>query len=140
VWRQLLTFAVGFGMLLLLGPTLLTWVGIQKNLLPQGLLCLLAVWTFLEMHMNSWTTFLATENRIPSLWPVTITNIGIVVLAYALAKGTDWGVAAVIAAPLIAGALFNFWYWPKAGAGNIGVGWMKLMFGRPTGPAKEGGS
>lgn len=129
LWRQALTFIVQFLLLLALGPTVLTWLGIQKNLLPQPLLWLMAAWLFLEMHSGTWTTFLATENRIPSLWPVTIANFISITLAIVLTRGTDWNVGAVIAAPLISGLLFNFWYWPRAGAANIGTTWLKLMFG-----------
>ena len=40
---------------------------------------------------------------------------------------TDLKVGALVAAPLVAGAIFNYWYWPKAGARSLHTTWLRFM-------------
>jgi hypothetical protein len=131
VWLQWGTFVAGVFGLLLLGPWLFGFVGIQKTMPPPKLLILVAIWVFMESNVGTWTTFLSTENRIPSLWPMTIANLVSALMAYVLSVKTNWGVASVVMAPMIVGALFNYWYWPHAAARNVGLSWVRLMFEPP---------
>ena len=40
---------------------------------------------------------------------------------------TDLKVGSLVAAPLVAGAIFNYWYWPKAGARSLHTTWLRFM-------------
>lgn len=112
-------------------PLLVDFGILKKEVLPAPWFLLLLVSTFLDMKMIVWTTFLSTENRVPSLWPVTATNVIIVALVWLLAEPSLLGLGAFACAPLMAGALFNYWFWPIAGARNLKSSWLRYMFVPP---------
>lgn len=113
---QTASFVAMAGFILVAGPPLLRLVAPDKSLLPPFWLRLLALNTLLEMHLSFWTLLLATENRIPSLWPTVLTNTCVIGLAFWLVTHTTLGVGALVLPPLLLGALFNYWFWPWAGA------------------------
>src|SRR5262249_38166466 len=107
LWLQNLTFlalaAFAFG----LGPACLRLMGSDKELLPPPLLFLLLFHGFLEVQTSFWTTMLSTENRIPSVWPITITNLASVLLAAVLARTTTLGLGTFVVAPICTWLVFN---------------------------------
>jgi len=121
LWLQNATFVFMAGCAMLLGPTLLTWIGSGKELLPNGLLGLLALVFLLELQFNFWTTLVSTENRIPSLWPTVATQIVALGLYLLFSLLFDLGLLSLILAPLVAGSLFNYWYWMFRGARSAGT-------------------
>jgi O-antigen/teichoic acid export membrane protein len=112
------------------GQPLLHWIGSNKKMLPHGWFAVLLVNAFLEVHIVFWTTLLSLENRIPSLWPVVITTVAGLGLVVALVQFTSLGLASFVVAPLLAGSVFNYWYWPYAGARSLDTTWLRFMFGR----------
>jgi len=102
-------------------------------MLPFGWLSLLTLYLFLEMQFAFWTHLLTTENRVPSLWATVVTyplGVGLVWLLY---EATQLGIGAFVLGPLLAGSLFNYWYWPIAGAWSLQTNWVKFVFMRPAG-------
>jgi O-antigen/teichoic acid export membrane protein len=116
---QTASFLAMAAFILWAGPPLLAVVAPDKSLLPAFWLRLLALNTLLEMHFSFWTVLLSTENRIPSLWPAVLTNTCVIGLAFWLVTHSTLGVGALVLPPLVLGTLFNYWYWPWAGARSL---------------------
>jgi hypothetical protein len=83
------------------------------------------------MQYTFWTTLISTENRIPSLWAAVITNCSTLLLAGMLAHYSSLGWGAFVIAPLCCGLLFNYWYWPRAGARSIEALWPGFILRAP---------
>src|ERR1043166_4412757 len=131
VWLQSLTFVLLAGIAVSAGPPLLAIWGSGKSVLPSGWLSLLALFVFLEMQFAFWTQLLTTENRVPSLWATVITYPVGVGVAWFLSQATSVGIGAFVLGPFLAGCLFNYWYWPIAGARSLQTNWAKFVFTRP---------
>jgi hypothetical protein len=127
---QSATFIVLAAIALGAGPFLLTRWGGGKSMLPIGWLTLLVLNAFMEMQFAFWTHLLSTENRIPSLWATVVTYSSGVLLTFGLLKLTPLGLGAVVLGPLIAGGMFNYWYWPVVGAKSLQTGWLRFTFFR----------
>jgi len=132
LWLQTATFVALAAGFIWLGPALVKWVAPDKHLLEPRWLVLMAVYAFLEMKYIFWTTVISTDNRIPSLWAAVWTNVATLLLAAALAYGTNLGIGAFVIAPLVCGLALNYWYWPRQGAASLGATWWKFMFNRPA--------
>lgn len=130
-WLQALTFLALAAAAVALGPWLLHWLGTTKQLLPGLWLVLIGANVFLEMWASFWTVLIATENRVPSLWPTVITNLGSLTLALVLLAQTSLGLGAIVVAPLICGCGFGYWYWPLAGARSLKISWFEFTFRKP---------
>ena len=116
IWLQNLSFLAGAIPLVLLGPWLIARLGTDKEMLPVVWLGLLALTVFLDLHFTVWGTYFSTGNVIPSLWPAVITNVASLGLSLSLIHFTSLGLGGLVLGPLIAGSVFNYWYWPLAGA------------------------
>ncbi len=132
VWLQNLTFLAMAGGLLLLGPFLLRTFGSGKQMLPLFWMGLLVLNSFLESQFSLWGTLISTENRQPYLWPAVATNVASLALSLVLIRTTDLGLGAFVLGPLIPGLLFNYWYWPLAGARSIQTSWLRFTFSGPS--------
>jgi len=132
LWLQMGTFLFLAALACALGPWLLRWIGSDKQLLPPLWFLLLLVHGFFDGGVTVWTTFLATENRVPSLWPIVAMNAANVVLVLLLIFTTDLQLGVFAVVPLITGAVFNYWYWPIAGARNLRTTWLRFTFSRAT--------
>jgi hypothetical protein len=131
VWLQNLTFLAGAMALLACGPFLLTHFGHGKQLLPLPWLALMTLGAFLDMQFNIWGTLISTENRLPYLWPTVATNVLSLALSLVLIHFTGLGLGALVLGPLIAGSLFNYWYWPLFAARGLGTNLFRLLFQGP---------
>jgi len=127
---QLATYLVLAGALLLVGQQLLDWIARGKKLLPSPWLAAMALNVFLEMHFSFWGSLLASENRVPSLWPTVWTNLLGVVAGFVLLTHWRPGIESLIVGPLVVGCLFNYWYWAIAGARNLGLSYPGFLFAR----------
>jgi len=132
VWLQALTFLVLAAIAVSTGPPLLAVWGGGKSMLPLAWLSLLALFVFMEMQFAFWTHLLTTENRVPSLWATVITYPLGVGLAWFFYQATSVGIGAYVLGPLVAGCLFNYWYWPIAGARSLQTNWVRFVFMRPS--------
>lgn len=130
LWRQLLTFAVLAAALVPLAQPLLAVLGSNKEVLPQTWFALLALNAMLESHLSAWGMLITTGNRIPVMWAVLLSNLAGLALAVLLIANLSLGVAALVAAPLLVGCAFNYWYWPAYGARFMGASWSSFMFQR----------
>src|SRR6266542_1329625 len=132
VWLQVLTYCVLAAGAFFFGPSLLRWMGSNKELMAASWFLLLLANGLLESLVGFWTTLLSTENRVPSLWPMVTTNVVNLLLVLLLTQSTDLGLGAFAVVPLVTGSLFNYWYWPKAGARSLQTTWLRYTFSRPS--------
>jgi len=137
VWLQTLTFLLLAGMVVLWGPALLKQFGSHKELLPLPWLAALMLYTLLELQFSLWTTLMATGNRLPHLWPTVATYIFSLILSLALVHFTTLGLGALVLGPLLAGAVFNYWYWPPFAARGIGTTLLRFLFFGPSQPGRS---
>jgi O-antigen/teichoic acid export membrane protein len=128
VWLQTLTFFLLAGAVVFIGPLLLQQFGSGKEMLPTLWLLVLVLGTFFEMQFSLWTTLIVTENRMPYLWPTVGTHVLSLVLSLSLVHFTTLGLGALVLGPLLAGALFNYWYWPFAAARRIHTTLFSFLF------------
>ena len=132
LWLQLLTFVALAGWLVPLAQPLLNWLGSNKEVLPVGWFALLALNALLEQHFSAWGSLIATGNRIPVMWPALLGTLAGLTLTLVLLNVTTWGLGALVAAPLLVGCAFNYWYWAGYGARFMGTSWPSFMFQRQT--------
>lgn len=124
---QNLTYMLGALVLVATAEPLLRWVGLNKEPLSTGLFALLALNHFLYLRFAFWVYLIATDNRLPFLWPIVLTNIATIGLAFVLVEFLGLGLPAIVTAPLITGALFNYWYWMFPGARELGTTWWQFV-------------
>jgi hypothetical protein len=131
VWLQNLSFLFMAAVLVLCGPYLLKLFGSGKQMLPAGWVCLMSLDAFLLMQFSLWGTLIFTQNRLPYLWPTVATNVLSFLLSLNLVAFTSLGLGALVLGPLIAGSLFNYWYWPPYAARCVGTTLFRFLFRRP---------
>ena len=132
VWLQTITFLGLAGAAVLLGPLILGWLRSHKEMLSSTWLWTLMLWTFLDMQFTTWGTLIATGNRLTYLWPTVATNILSLMLSLALVHFTSLGLGALVLGPLLAGVVFNYWYWPPFAARGIGTTLFRFLFFGPS--------
>ena len=74
---------------------------------------------------------MATANNLAYLWPTVATNVLSLILSLLLVYFTRLGLGALVLGPLLAGVLFNFWYWPAYAARDIGTTLFHFLFFGP---------
>lgn len=130
-WLQNITYVLLVAGIVAIIPALLHWRGSDKSLLPGLWLSLMALNGFLELNCTFWNTLIATENRLPMVWPTLISNLLSLTVIILLTQTTDFGLASFVIAPLAIGLSFNYWKWPHEGARSIGTSWFGFLFSRP---------
>jgi hypothetical protein len=128
LWLQYLTFIFGCAVLLLCGPMMLSLLGGGKQILPAGWMTLMMLNTLLEMQFIIWGTLMFTENRMTYLWPTVATNVISLLLSLLLVHYSSLGLGALVLGPLLAGAIFNYWFWPLYMARSLGTPLFRYMF------------
>jgi O-antigen/teichoic acid export membrane protein len=131
-WLQNITFLILAGGIVFCGPTLLQWWGSGKEMLPATWLIVLMSYAFLNMQFVMWSTLIATGNRLSYLWPTVATNVLSLALSLALVHFTTLGLGALVLGPLLAGIIFNYWYWPPFAAKGIGTTLFHFIFLGPS--------
>jgi O-antigen/teichoic acid export membrane protein len=128
-WLMVGTFVLLSAAAILVGPMLLELLKSDKQMLSSGLLLLVALYAILDLHYVFWSTLLAMENRIPTLWTAVVTNVISLLLGIALST-TSLGIAGLVIAPLISGSVFLYWYWPAIGARSLDTTWTRFILRR----------
>ena len=134
VWLQSISFVLMAAVLLFFGPFLLEHLGSGKKVLPPPWFALLALGSFLDMQLAFWTTVIFIGNRLPFLWPVIACNALSLTFSLTLIHFTPLGLGALVLGPILAGSLFNYWYWPPNACRSIGTSLFRLLFTRHCAP------
>jgi Na+-driven multidrug efflux pump len=138
IWLQSLTFLFLAAGVVFCIPFLLRCLGSNKEMLPIGWLLALTLGAFLDLQFTTCTTLISTENRLPFLWPTVATNVLSLSLTLALVHFTSLGMGALVLGPLLAGSLFNYWYWPFYAARRMGTTLPRFLFSGPAKPLEKG--
>ncbi len=139
IWLQTLTFVCMAAFVLFCGPPLLHRFASGKQVLSAPWFGLLALCSFLDLHTSTWGTVILLGNRMPFLWYSVVTNILSLTLSLTLIHTTTLGLGALVLGPLLAGSVFNCWYWPLYGARTLGTNLFRaLMPGRRPPQSNEG--
>lgn len=125
-----LTYLILAAAAVMLGPWLLEKLGTDKTMLDRVWLWFLVVESLGRLNFGFWTTLIATENRIPALWPLVGTHALGVVVAAVWVGWMGGGVEALVLTPLVLGSLFNFWWWSRVGVRMLGVTLVGFVLGR----------
>jgi len=131
-WLQNITFLILAAGIVFCGPTLLRWFGSGKEILPATWLQVLMLYAFLNMQFVLWGTLISTGNRLSYLWPTVATNVLSLALSLTLVHFTTLGLGALVLGPLLAGIVFNYWYWPPFAARGIGTTLFRFIFFGPS--------
>ena len=130
LWLQNLTFLFLAAGVVMCGSAALHWIGGGKEILSTGWLVWLMLYFLLYSHYVTWGTLLATANDLSYMWPTVATNVLSLILSLLLVHFTGLGLGALVLGPLLAGIVFNFWYWPAYAARQIGISLLRfLLFG-----------
>jgi hypothetical protein len=130
IWLQTATYVCIALLAMFAAPFLLEFFSTGKSVLPFHWLALLSLMVFLDLQFSFWSGLIATENRLPFLWPVVISNMFALALTLYFVKFTRLGLGAFVLAPLLAGVLLNYWFWPIKGAQSMGIGLFRFLFVR----------
>ena len=115
-----------------LGPALLALFRSKTQLLPFPWFLLLLTQAFLDLQLIFWTSLLGTENRVPWVWPTTCAHLVSVVLIVTNSHATSLGLGVFVLVPFLTNCLFNYWYWPIAGARSLGTSWIRFVTWKET--------
>ncbi len=108
--RCLATYAAGAAGILLAGPWALELLHSRTPLLPLPLLGALLLMLGLDFIVGFHSAIIQTANRFPHLRVYLFS--GILTLALAFALGRTFGVAGILAAPLLAQSAVTYWWIP----------------------------
>lgn len=128
IWLETFTFAALASAALVLTPHFLKLGIISKDVLPAPWFLVLLFNSFLETQMIIWGTLLTTENKVPTLWPIAVTNVATLATVWLLFEQSTFGIGVFALAPLLTGVAFNYWFWPRQGARNLRTSWFRYMF------------
>ena len=92
----------------------------------------------MELYLGFWISLISTENRIPFLWHAVASSLLSVSLALILIHTTSLGIGALVLAPLLAGSLLNYWYWPSVSARSLNTHLFRFMFAGPQASPAQG--
>jgi len=138
IWLQTLTFLLLAGGVVFGGPILLRWVGSGKNVLPLTWILCLMLGGFLELQLATWGTLISTENRFPYFRHAVASNVLSLMLSLILVHFTSLGLGALVLGPILAGSIFNYWYWPSVAARGMGTTLFHFLFFGPPKPTASG--
>jgi len=127
---QMASFTAMAAVVVPLSPWLLTLLKTDKSVLPMIWMAFLTLYTFAEMHLSSWATFISLGNRLPFLPITVLTNVASVGLSLVMLQFTSLGFGALVLGPLLAGAVHNYWRWPREGCRVLETSWTRLFFSR----------
>jgi len=120
-----LVFTVGLFVLIVLGDSLLVFIGSKTELLPMWPLALLGFIFLLEMNHSIAATYLTTMNRIPFLYSSLISGLGIMVMA--LMSINQLGVLGLIASQGLVQLAYNNWKWPREAIFHLEIPLQRIL-------------
>lgn len=127
---QVMTFVMLAALAIVAGPVLLEWKGSDKRMLPPLWLVVLAFNALGEMNFSFWTTLISTENRIPSVGPLVVTQLMVLGSVGVLVLGLGWGLEAFVMMPLLLGGMFNYWWWARQGSRILRTTFWRFLLGK----------
>ena len=107
-----MAFACGGLAIALLGNWALDILGSETQLLAGGLLAFLVLHYYLETNMVNATEYLLAKNEVPFYKRYLVSGCITVVLLFLFVGYFELGVWGIIAAPMLAQSVLQYWKWP----------------------------
>jgi O-antigen/teichoic acid export membrane protein len=114
---SLIVYVIGLMLLIVLGNDLLSALGSEATLLPNNLLLLYGVITFLEVNHSIAASYIATTNHLPFVLAAIISGLAVTTLS--LLTVGKFGVMGIILAQGVVQAAYNNWKWPMMAAKDL---------------------
>jgi O-antigen/teichoic acid export membrane protein len=111
VARCALTYALGAAGILIVARPLLELMKSRTPLLPPPLLSALLVMIGLDFFVGFHSAVIVSANRFPHLTIYVASGLATIALAFGL--GASYGVAGIIAAPILAQLVCAYWWIPR---------------------------
>jgi len=108
----LLTYIVGAMALLILGKWALKFIGSQTQIMPQLLILVSIIVSFLESNHSIAGGILLSKNEVPFFKAALLSGGLTVLLLVLFFKFTNFSLWAMIAAPGLAQGVYQNWKWP----------------------------
>ncbi len=106
------TFILGSSVLLLLGPSILEWIG-SKIMLPSfSILFIYLLVSLLETNHSLFANLITTKNEVPFVKPSIISGFFIILGSYLSLKYTSLGLLGLILVQGFCQLAYNNWKWP----------------------------
>ena len=121
VARCATTYALGALGIFVVAPALLAWMKSRTPALPPPLLAGLLIMVGLDFLVGFHSAVIQTANRFPHMKVYLLSGIATIALAFAL--GQTFGVAGIIAAPILAQVWCAYWWIPRRA-------WSELLHGQ----------
>ncbi|MDB4888430.1 MAG: hypothetical protein JWL61_285 [Gemmatimonadetes bacterium] len=131
VLRCVLTYALGATAILIAAPRLLQFVRSRTPALPPPLLAGMLVMVGLDLLVGFHSAVIVSANRFPHL--VIYLASGLATIALATVLGFAYGVAGIIAAPMLTQLACAYWWIPRRG-------WIELNGGAALEPMRAPGT
>ena len=109
--RCALTYAIGAVAIFLLATPMLEWMKSRTPALPAALLAGLLVMVGLDFVVGFHSAVIQTANRFPHLKIYLLSGVATITLAFV--AGTAYGIAGIIAAPIIVQVWCVYWWIPR---------------------------
>jgi O-antigen/teichoic acid export membrane protein len=111
IFRSAATYALGAAGLLILARPLLQFMKSRTPILPLPLLLALLVMVGLDFLVGFHSAVIVSANRFPHMKIYVASGIATIALAFAL--GSLFGVAGIIAAPILVQLACAYWWIPR---------------------------
>ena len=112
--------------LIVLGPTLLGWIG-SNACLPSNLIVILYLLIlFLENNHGLFATFITISNSVPYTKVAVISGTLICIGDYLVLQFTSFGLLGIVLVQGIVQLAYNNWYWPYIVCRDLNLSYMAL--------------
>lgn len=105
-------FALGTVALLLLGASMIHWIGGRTELLSTALLAWIGLTMFLELNHSLAAGVIVTGNEVPFVLPALLSGAAIVIASWLGLKFGNFGIAWLIGCQFAVQLAYNNWKWP----------------------------
>lgn len=105
-------FTLGTFVLVLLGTSLIRWIGGQTELLPVSLVVWTGIMMLLELSHSLAAGVIVSGNNVPFVKPALLSGFAIMLLSWVGLKYGGYGVAWLIGSQFMVQLAYNNWKWP----------------------------
>lgn len=105
-------FAIGTVTLLLIGGSMIHWIGGRTELLSSALLAWIGLMMLLELNHSLAAGVIVTGNEVPFVIPALLSGAAIVIASWIGLKYGSFGIAWLIGCQFTVQLAYNNWKWP----------------------------
>jgi O-antigen/teichoic acid export membrane protein len=106
-------YIFGASIILILGNTILNFVGSNTNLLSNAYTALILVIIYLETNHSNCATLITTKNEVPFVKSSLLSGVGVLIFGLMAVRYFKLGILGLLLAQGIVQLAYNNWKWPK---------------------------